>query len=114
MKATKEHVKRVAELYGVEIKEYRPKKNIVLATREYGLPFVSKIMSAGLEGVQKKNIPLEIADEYAEAEDKIAKRQYKHFRLSQQHFANFGYLSNADIKEDKCLNEILNKDKFNE
>jgi len=74
MKATKEHVKRVAELYGVKIKEYRPKKNIVLATREYGLPFVSKIMSAGLEGVQKKNIPLEIADEYAEAEDKIAKR----------------------------------------
>ena len=46
--------------------------------------------------------------------DKILKRQYKHFRLSQQHFANFGYLSNADIKEDKCLNEILNEDKFNE
>ena len=47
--------------------------------------------------------------------DKISKRQYKHFKLSQQHFANFGYLSNADIKEDKCLNEILNnKDNFNE
>lgn len=46
--------------------------------------------------------------------EKISKRQYKHFRLSQQHFANFGYLSNADIKEDKCLNEILNKDTFNE
>jgi Phosphoadenosine phosphosulfate reductase family. len=58
----------------VEIKSYRPKKNIVMATREYGLPFVSKIMSAGLEGVQNKNIPLSIADEYAEAEDKIAKR----------------------------------------
>lgn len=47
--------------------------------------------------------------------EKISKRQYKHFRLSQQHFANFGYLSNADIKEDKCLNELLNsKDTFNE
>ena len=47
--------------------------------------------------------------------EKISKRQYKHFKLSQQHFANFGYLSNADIKEDKCLNEILNsKDTFNE
>ena len=47
--------------------------------------------------------------------EKISKRQYKHFKLSQQHFANFGYLSNADIKEDKCLNEILNnKDNFNE
>ena len=38
--------------------------------------------------------------------------QYKHFRLSQQHFANFGYLSNADINEDKCLMEILKKDMY--
>lgn len=75
MEATKRQVKEVSEKYGVEIKEYRPKKNIVLATREHGLPFVSKIMSAGLEGVRKKNIPLSIADEYAEAEDKIAKRR---------------------------------------
>ena len=74
MEAIKQHVKDMEKHYGVTIKEYRPKKNIVLATREYGLPFVSKIMSAGLEGVQKKNIPLTIADEYAKAEDKIAKR----------------------------------------
>ncbi len=74
MEATKRHVRETAQKYGVQIDEYRPKKNIVRATREYGLPFVSKIMSAGLEGVQKKNIPLSIADEYAEADDKIAKR----------------------------------------
>lgn len=50
-----------------------------------------------------------------ELSEKIAKRQYKHFKLSQHHFANHGYLSNASIKEDKCLAEILNeKDKFNE
>ena len=55
---------------------------------------------------------LKIINDYLE---KISKRQYKHFKLSQQHFANFGYLSNADISEDKCLNEILNnKDSFNE
>ncbi len=74
MKAIKQHVKDMSEKYGVEIQEYRPKKNIVLATREYGIPFVSKIMSSGLEGVQKKNIPLTIADEYAAAQDKTAKR----------------------------------------
>ena len=74
MEATKRHVKEIAEQYGVEIKECRPEENIVLATREYGQPFVSKIMSAGLEGVQKKNIPLSIADEYAKADDKISKR----------------------------------------
>ncbi len=75
MKAIKQHVRDMAEKYGVEITEYRPKKNIVLATREYGLPFVSKIMSAGLEGVQKKNIPLSIYDEYNGADDKAAKYQ---------------------------------------
>jgi 3'-phosphoadenosine 5'-phosphosulfate sulfotransferase (PAPS reductase)/FAD synthetase len=74
MKAIKDHVKDMEKLYGVTITEHRPKKNIVLATREHGIPFVSKIMSAGLEGVQKKGIPLSIADEYAEADDKIAKR----------------------------------------
>lgn len=75
MKATKDHVKATAEKYGVEIEEVRPKVNIVRATREHGIPFVSKIMSAGLEGWQKKGIPLSIAEEYAQAEDKAAKRK---------------------------------------
>lgn len=75
MEATKRHVAETAEKYGVKIETYRPKRNIVNATREFGLPFVSKIMSAGLEGIQKKNIPLSIADEYAAADDKGAKRQ---------------------------------------
>ncbi len=75
MKATKDHVKATAEKYGVEIEECRPKINIVKSTREHGIPFVSKIMSQGLEGWQKKGIPLSIADEYAEAEDKAAKRK---------------------------------------
>lgn len=74
MEATKRHVHEMEALYGVTIDEPRPKKNIVQATREYGQPFVSKIMSSGLEGVQKKNIPLSIAAEYANAEDKAAKR----------------------------------------
>ena len=75
MKATKDHVKATAEKYGVEIEEVRPKVNIVRATREHGIPFVSKIMSAGLEGWQKKGIPLLIAEEYDKADDKAAKRK---------------------------------------
>ena len=74
MKATKDHVKATAEKYGVEIKEYRPKVGIVQATRKYGVPFVSKIMSAGLSEWQKKGVPLSIAQEYEQAEDKQAKR----------------------------------------
>lgn len=75
MAATKRHVKETAEKYGVEIEEVRPKVNIVTASRQHGIPFVSKIMSAGLEGWQRKGIPLSIADEYAQAEDKAAKRK---------------------------------------
>ena len=75
MKATKDHVKATAAKYGVEIREVRPKVNIVTASRTYGLPFVSKIMSAGLEGWQKKEIPLSIAEEYEAADDKRAKRK---------------------------------------
>ena len=75
MKATKDHVKATAEKYGVEITEYRPKVNIIQATRQHGVPFVSKIMSMGLSEWQKKGVPLSIADEYAAAEDKEAKRQ---------------------------------------
>lgn len=58
MKAIKDHVKDTAEKYGVEITEHKPKKNIVLASREYGLPFVSKIMSAAMECVQKKTVAI--------------------------------------------------------
>lgn len=75
MKATKEHVRAMAEKYGVEIEEFRPKVNIVTAVRTHGVPFVSKIMSKGLEGWQKKGIPLSIADEYGQAEDKAEKRR---------------------------------------
>ena len=75
MRATKDHVKATAKKYGVEIEERRPKVSIVQAARTYGIPFVSKIMSAGLSEWQKKQIPLSIADEYEAAEDKPAKRQ---------------------------------------
>ena len=77
MRATKDHVKETAEKYGIEIKECRSAKgdDIVSATRRNGQPFVSKIMSAGLEGWQKKGLPLSIAEEYDQAEDKAAKRQ---------------------------------------
>jgi len=74
MKATKVHVKRTAAKYGVEIRTVRPEMGIVRAVRKYGVPFVSKIMSGGLGEWQKKGVPLTIADEYAEAADKAAKR----------------------------------------
>ncbi len=75
MKATKDHVKATAEKYDVEIQEFRPKIGIVKSARIHGIPFISKIMSAGLRDWQIKEIPLTIAEEYDQAEDKAAKRK---------------------------------------
>ena len=75
MQATKDHVAAVAGKYGVDIETVRPKVGIVQAVRKYGVPFVSKIMSAGLSEWQKKGVPLSIADEYELAGDKAAKRR---------------------------------------
>lgn len=73
MEATKRHVKEVAEKYGVEIQTCRPKKNIVQATRDHGVPFLAKIVSNAMETVQSKQVPFSIKEEYDSAEDKQAK-----------------------------------------
>lgn len=64
MAATKRHVKETAEKYGVEIVEHRPKKNIVLAVRKCGVPFMSKLYSEAIEVMQKKGVPLDIKEEF--------------------------------------------------
>lgn len=77
MQAIKDHVKETENKYDVEITECKPTRgnDIVTATRREGIPFVSKIMSQGLSDWQKKGIPLSIAEEYAAAVDKHAKRR---------------------------------------
>lgn len=113
MQATKRHVKEVAEKYGVEIEEFRPKVNIVKATREHGIPFVAKIMSAGLEGWQKKGIPLSIADEYAQAEDKIAKRQELKERYPKcQQVINFLCCCNSKGESRPDIQLVINSSKY--
>ena len=56
MKATRDHVKDTAAKYGVEIEEVRPKINIIMASRTYGIPFISKIVSERVGGVAKEII----------------------------------------------------------
>ena len=113
MKATKDHVKAQAAKYGVEIKEHRPKVNIVMATRKYGVPFVSKIMSAGLNEWQKKNVPLTIADEYAEADDKAAKRQELRERFPKcESVINFLCCCNAAGEPRPNIQLVINSSKY--
>lgn len=113
MKATKDHVKATAEKYGVEIMEARPKVNIVRAVREHGVPFVSKIMSQGLGDWQKKGIPLSIADEYDQAEDKAAKRQELRERYPKcESVINFLCCCNAAGEPRPNIQLVINSSKY--
>ena len=113
MKATRDHVKETAEKYNVEIEEVRPKVNIVKATREYGIPFVSKIMSCGLSEWQKKNIPLSIAEEYQQADDKAAKRQELKERYPNcQSVINFLCCCNSAGEPRPNIQLVINSSKY--
>lgn len=113
MKATRDHVKATAAKYGVEIEEIRPKVNIVNAARLYGIPFVSKIMSGGLEEWQKKQVPLSIAEEYEEAEDKAAKRQELRERYPKcESLINFLCCCNAAGEPRPDIQLVINSSKY--
>lgn len=113
MKATKDHVKKMAQKYGVEIQEIRPMVNIVQATKKHGQPFVSKIMSAGLEEWQKKQIPLSIADEYVNATDKAAKRQELRERYPGcESVINFLCCCNSAGEERPNIQLVINSSKY--
>ena len=113
MKATKDHVKETAEKYGVNIIEARPKINIVTASREHGIPFVSKIMSNGLQEWQKKGVPLSIADEYEQAEDKKAKRAELKERYPKcESLINFLCCCNKDGEPRPNIQLVINSSRY--
>lgn len=113
MKATKDHVRATAEKYGADITEYRPKVNIVTASRTYGIPFVSKIMSLGLSEWQKKGVPLSIADEYAESVDKAEKRRELRERYPNcESLINFLCCCNRDGEPRPNIQLVINSSKY--
>ena len=113
MQAIKDHVKETSEKYGVEIETYRPKVNIVQASRKYGIPFVSKIMSAGLSEWQKKGIPLSIAEEYDQAEDKAAKRKELKERYPNcESVINFLCCCNSEGEPRPNIQLVINSSKY--
>lgn len=113
MKATKDHVKETEKKYGVKIEMLRPKLNIVQATRKYGVPFVSKIMSSGLDEWQKKKVPLSIAEEYDKAEDKRKIRKELRERYPNcESLINFLCCCNKDGEPRPDIQLVINSSKY--
>ena len=80
--------------------------------------FICLILKDYLNNVNEQTYLKEVNNKLVQIYDMIiylSKNQKLHMKISKQHFANVGYLSNADITRDKCLNEILrSRDYFNE
>lgn len=113
MKATRDHVRATAEKYGVEIERCKPKISIVTASRRYGIPFVSKIMSGGLAEWQKKGVPLSIVDEYNAAEDKAAKRaELKERYPNCESLINFLCCCNRDGEPRPNIQLVINSSRY--
>ena len=113
MKATKDHVKETEGKYGVEIETIRPKVDIVTASRKHGIPFVSKIMSAGLSEWQKKGVPLTVADEYDASDDKEAKRRELRERYPKcESVLNFLCCCNSKGEPRPNIQLVINSSKY--
>ena len=113
MKATRDHVKAISQKYGVKITEVRPKVNIVHATRRYGVPFVSKIMSNGLDELQRKKVPISIAAEYDASENKASKRaELKERYPDCESLINFLCCCNSEGEPRPNIQLVINSSKY--
>ena len=57
--ASKEHIKFLEEKYNISIEVLRPKKPIPIVTKEYGEPFLSKMISEYIQRLQKHSFKWE-------------------------------------------------------
>lgn len=113
MQAIKDHVRDQAKKYNVQIDELRPKVNIVNATRKYGVPFVSKIMSQGLENWQKKGVPLSVHDDYQKAEDKAQfRKELKERYPNCESLLNFLCCCNSQGEPRPNIQLVINSSKY--
>ena len=63
--------------------------------------------------INKQNYLVENFNSIDKRLNYIEKKLLEDLKVTKQHFANRGFLSNADVNEDKCLKEIF-KNKFND
>lgn len=57
--ATKDHLEYLEKKYNVQIERLRPKKPLPICSREYGEPFISKLVSEYMMRLQKHNFQWE-------------------------------------------------------
>ena len=73
--ATLKHLDELEEKYGITIERERPKKSIPIACKEYGLPFLSKDISAKINSLQ--NNKFDFAHDGGLSYEELAKKYPK-------------------------------------
>ena len=106
MEATKRHVRETAERYGVEIETVRPKMNIVQATRKYGIPFISKLMSKRYDEWTRSGVPLTIKEDFDGLSEEEAKAAILEYTKEHPHtLTTLLYLISRNINGKKIVNQ---------
>lgn len=57
--ATKDHLKYLEDKYGIDVKRYKAIKPIPVSCKEYGVPFLSKLVSQMIMALQRHNFKWE-------------------------------------------------------
>ncbi len=100
--ATKQHLDYLEKRYGIKIERIRPEKPVPLAVREYGQPFLSKVVSIYIHRLQLHDFKWE--DEPFE----ILYKRYPHCKSALQWWCDeFGEGSSFSIKRNKYLKEFM-------
>lgn len=109
--ATKDHLKDLEDKYGIEIIRKRPVKPILIACKEYGVPFISKNVSNMIKRLQRHNFqwedePLEtLLDKYCKWDEQ--RQDYVGCKNALYWWCNANQSSQFCIKHNKYLKEFM-------
>ena len=104
--ATKDHLKYLEDKYGIGIMRYKAIKSVPLSCRQYGQPFLSKLVSAMIYALQRQNFKWEDKP-YEELQ-----KEYKGIDCYLKWWCNYGsenhkHYNQYDIGYKKYLKEFL-------
>ena len=100
--ATKDHLKYLEEKYGIEIIRIKAIKSIPTACREYGQPFMSKMVSEYISRLQRHNF------DFVDGDFDELYKKYPNCKIALMWWCNQnGENSTFDIKRNKWLKEFM-------
>lgn len=99
--ATKEHLKKLEQKYGIKFTVRKAIKSIPLSCKQFGQPFLSKRVSENMQRLQKHGFKWEDED------FEVLYQRYPKCKSALQWWCNQNQLSSLNIKGNKWLKEFI-------